>query len=476
MLRIGVPDQDAAVDTIAVRASKGQQMAHAFPELTYHAPPKARAKDAVDEDWPCFLGSRRDSKSRETKLLRTWPDGGPKLVWEMRRGDGYASPVFADGRMVYVHRIGNEMHVDCQDPETGKRHWRFSYPCTYRQERYIRNAGQRSTPVIAGGKVYVHGVGGMLHCLDLASGKPKWKRDLAADFKIGNDYFGAVSSPLVYGKLLIQNLGGESGHTVAAFDRETGALVWGAGSKWGASCASPTIGKRHGEDRVFVLAGGMSRPPTGGLIVVDPKSGKIDFEYPFRSKTFESVNGSPPVVGNDWVFISASYGVGSAILALDDQGGFEQVWRTRSLGLQFQNALVDRERIFCIEGNSQAGALVCIEGKTGELRYRHDLDWNDDVSIDGKVRSVAMSVGEGSLLQVDGALLCLGDRGHLLRIEADGDGAKVTDRAWLMRAQESWTPPVVHKGLLYLCQNKTESIGDEPQPPRLLCYDLRAPQ
>ena len=44
-------------------------------------------------------------------------------------------------------------------------------------------------------------------------------------------------------------------------------------------------------------------------------------------------------------------------------------------------------------------------------------------------------------------------------------------RAWLFRADESWTPPVVSRGLLYVRQNERERFGDAP--PRLLCYDLR---
>ena len=49
--------------------------------------------------------------------------------------------------------------------------------------------------------------------------------------------------------------------------------------------------------------------------------------------------------------------------------------------------------------------------------------------------------------------------------------AKVLACAWLFGANESWTPPVLVRGLLYVRQTKPERFGDAP--PRLLCYALR---
>nr|NIP92273.1 hypothetical protein [Akkermansiaceae bacterium] len=54
-----------------------------FDRLTFHAAPKSLATDATTEDWPRFLGPRHDLHSRETKLLKSWPASGPKVVWEV---------------------------------------------------------------------------------------------------------------------------------------------------------------------------------------------------------------------------------------------------------------------------------------------------------------------------------------------------------------------------------------------------------
>ena len=45
-----------------------------------------------------------------------------------------------------------------------------------------------------------------------------------------------------------------------------------------------------------------------------PKTGAIDFTFPWRSRSYESVNAASPVVAGNQVFISASYRTGGALL------------------------------------------------------------------------------------------------------------------------------------------------------------------
>jgi outer membrane protein assembly factor BamB len=378
--------------------------------------------------------------------------------------------VVAEGRLVFTHRVEGEIHVDCLEPETGKRFWRHSLPCRFRP-RYIPNDGPRSTPAIAGGFVYLHAVEGQLLCLELATGRVRWQRDTCKEFSIPQDFFGVVSSPLVHGELLYQNLG-TPGPCVAAFDARTGRVVWGSGPAWGPSCASPVIGRVGGRERLLVFAGGESRPPTGGLVVLDPASGEQAFQYLFRSRTYESVNGASPVLAGERVFITASYGTGSACLAAREDGGFEELWTDRHLGLQFSTPVVEDGVLYAIDGVAdRAGALVALDLESGKELSRTDLVWDEELEHGGERREVPFTAGEGSLLAADGKLLCLGDNGHLLWLEAKPTGASVLARAWLFRANESWTPPVVHRGLLYVRQTKAERFGSAP--PRLLCYDLR---
>ena len=462
------PLQLAALALTLALSAPGQEP-KAYDGLTFHQPPKPLSKGARTEDWE-FLGKDRRCRSSETRIAKTWPDGGPALVWEMERGSGYTCPVISDNRLVYTHRVGDEVHVDCLDAQTGKRHWRVSSPCEF-QPRYVRDNGPRSSPVISEGKVYIYGVRGTLRCMDLATGKVAWARDLAKELRTPEGFFGAVSTPIVYGNMLIQNVGAP-GACVIAFDKRTGKIAWTSGDAWGPSCASPVLGSVHGKERLFVLGGGESRPPVGGLIVLDPKNGKIDLRHPFRSRTYESVLASSPVVGPDWVFLSSSYNVGSAVLRLDDKGGYEQVWKDRSIGLQFSNGVLVDGKIYAVDGTSdRAGAVIGIDPASGKSLFRSDLDWDEEVMFNGAKRTINMSIGEGSLLWVDDGFLCLGDNGHLLSLDITPEGVKVVARSWLFRANQSWTPLALSRGLLYVCQNRPERFGDKA--PRLLCYDLR---
>ena len=74
-------------------------------DTTFHAAPKPLDKSAVSEDWPCFLGPRHNAFSGETKLLQKFPQGGPALVWEMKKGEGYAEPAVVGNRLILFHRV-----------------------------------------------------------------------------------------------------------------------------------------------------------------------------------------------------------------------------------------------------------------------------------------------------------------------------------------------------------------------------------
>ncbi|MCZ6837092.1 MAG: PQQ-binding-like beta-propeller repeat protein [Planctomycetota bacterium] len=471
--------EDPAPPVVAELEPMEAPVARPYPELRFIESPIALSKGAVTEDWPCFMGLQHSGHSRETKLRKTFDTGEPQLVWAMQSGLGFACPVIANGKLIYTHRVGNETHVDCLDPETGQRYWRYSYPCEYK-DRYISNNGPRSTPIIDGDRVYTHGVAGRLHCLDLATGRVIWQRDLAKEYHIPQDFFGVVASPIIHGDLLIQNIGAPppppepGGPSVAAFDKRTGQLVWGAGSEWGPSCASPIIATVHGRDRLFVIAGGDSRPPVGGLMVMDPKTGKVDFAYPFRSRAQISVLGASPIVGDGRVFITASYNTGTAGLALHSDGGFTELWKTRRVGMQFSNPIYVDGHLYAIDGHSdRVGSIICFAPGSGEVLSRTDLTWEEVLFYRGEENMQPLSIGEGSLLHVDGATMCLGDNGHLLWLEMKPEGTRVISRVSLFRANESWTPPVLSRGLLYVRQNTKERFGQTPAPPRLMCFDLR---
>src|SRR5262245_40268115 len=160
----------------------------ALPLLTLGlAAPAARA-----DDWPQWLGPQRDGVWREQGLLEKFPAGGPKVRWRAPVGQGYSGPAVAGGRVYLTDwvarpgttppksaftrgRVAGTERVLCLDEQTGKPLWKHEYPCTY-EVSYA--AGPRTTPVVAGGKVYTLGTMGDLLCLDADRGTVVWSKNL----------------------------------------------------------------------------------------------------------------------------------------------------------------------------------------------------------------------------------------------------------------------------------------------------------
>ncbi len=452
-----------AVATVAAHGA-APLLAQAPATARTLAKPKPLSREAMTHDWSSFLGPTHNAHSTETRLSRTLP---PPLVWDLPKGEGYSSPAVVEGRLVILHRVGSQEIVDCVHPDTGAKLWQFKYDTAY-EDRYGYNNGPRSSPVIDKGRVFTVGAEGTLHCLDLMSGRMVWKRDLRVDYRVKQDFFGTGSTPLIDGDRLIVNVGG-TGATVVALDMDTGKEIWRAGKEWGPSYSSPTPAIVHGKTRVFVFAGGESQPPAGGLLCIDPATGKVDFSFPWRSRTYESVNASCPVIFDNKVFISATYRTGSALLAIQPDFSYKVLWTKPDVGLHFNTAVYKDGYLYAFDGRNEPDAsLVCLDPVTSDVKWRENLEWREDIGG----RQEAMSPYRGSLLSVDGQFLALGEMGHLLWLDLSPKGAKEVARTWLFAARESWALPVLSRGLLYVCQNSRDVLNKVG--PRLACYDLRA--
>ncbi len=249
-------------------------------------------------------------------------------------------------------------------------------------------------------------------------------------------------------------------------------MAWGAGDEWGPSYASPIPATVHGARRVFVFAGGESRPPTGGLLSIDPRDGKLDFAFPWRSRSYESVNASCPVVIGNQVFVSASYRTGSALVKVLAAGGYELVWTNKEVGLHWTTAVHRDGYLYAFDGRNEPDAsLVCLDVKSGKLMWRETPEWEETLEINGATRKISASTLRGSLLWVDGRFLALGELGHLLWLDLTPKGYRELSRTWLFAARQTWALPVLSRGLLYVSQNERGLV--DRSPPRLLCYDLR---
>jgi outer membrane protein assembly factor BamB len=417
------------------------------------------------DDWSAFLGPRRNGISAERGFTFDWPATGPRIVWQAKLGTGYSAPAIARGRLYHFDRYGNEDRLICREAETGKEIWSVASPTGY-DDMLGYNNGPRCSPVVDGNRVYTFSAEGRLRCVDATTGKQVWEIDTQNRFNVVRNFFGVGSTPLVWGDLVIANIGGSppggptdvyaargavqgNGTGVVAFDKRTGEVVWKASNEL-ASYSSPVAADINGRPWCFVYA-------RGGLVGLDPRTGKVDFEYPWRAPLLESAIASTPVVVGDEVFLSESYAVGSSLLKVRP-GGFDIVWkddrqtRDKSLLLHWNTPVYHEGFLYGSSGRHASNAeLRCIEWKTGKVRWSQP------------------ALGRASLTYADGHFICLAENGtiHVLRASPNAyepvRSIELRDDADIdLLTPPAWTAPVIARGLLYV-------RGDD----RLVCLDLR---
>jgi outer membrane protein assembly factor BamB len=388
--------------------------------------------------------------------LHEWPKEGPLQLWEYAKGSGHSAPAISNGRVVLFHTEGQRELVDCLDADSGQRKWRAAYDAKS-TARYGAGPGPRTNPVIADGRVFTLGAGGALHCLELESGKVLWERELAHEYKLLPTFFGQGGTPLALADRLIVSLGTEDEKSVVALDPASGKELWAAKHAWGSSYASPVAATLHGRECILAFQGGMDDPPTGGLLVIDAQTGKVLSATSYRAQMHASVSISSPVIVGDRVFISEAYTEGGACVEIAPDFAARVAWRAPKFDTYLMTAVTLDGCLYGFAGQHQQNAeLTCYDVASGKEAWRNDLG--------GMFQ-------RGSLLRVDGSFLCLGENGDLAWLDLSPKGATVKAKAKLFHAPETWSPPALSDGRLFICQNQPGSSGTKP---RLICYDLRA--
>ncbi len=243
-----------------------------------------------------------------------------------------------------------------------------------------------------------------------------------------------------------------NGTALVAFDKQSGAVKYKTGDEL-ASYASPVLARIDGRPWCFLFA-------RGGLLGFQPETGKVEFHFPWRAPIRESVNASNPVVVGNQVFVSETYGPGSALIKVRP-GGYDLVWsdankrRDKSLQTHWNTPIYHEGYLYGSSGRHDSNAeLRCIDWATGNVQWQEP------------------DLSRSTLLYVDGHFVCLTERGVLLLLKANPTKFEEVARGvpvdangvfgpvpWLK--YPAWAPPLLSHGLLYV-------RGEG----RLLCLEL----
>lgn len=401
--------------------------------------PAAAAEKSAADDWPQWLGPKRDSSTPEK--VAAWK-GDLKVVWRKSVGEGHSSPVIAGGKVFLLTKVKEKdaEQLTAYDAAKGDELWSKSYK---RAPFFsVFGNGPQATPAVADGKVYSFGITGVLSCYDAADGTERWQVDTLKKFKTENLKFGAAGSPLVLGDKVFVMVGGK-GSTVAAFKKDDGSTAWKA-LDGGASYASPIATSQDGKQEVVFFTG-------AGLAALSPADGKVYWQFPLKDRLFES-SATPVRIGDLLLASTITFGsVGLKLETKDDRPAVDQKWKNADLTSYFTTPVpVGDKHVYIVTGSNpltfsapQAN-LQCIETASGKVLWKKEKV--------GTFHAALIRTGNDRLLM-------LSDSGSLVLIDPSPKEYRELARSKV--CGKAWAHPAIAGGKLYLRDEK-----------ELLCIEL----
>jgi len=397
------------------------------------------------QDWPQYLGPKRNSTSDQKSILRTWPQQGPEVLWTVDVGIGFGGPVIKEGKVYLLDRddkVGDNLR--CFDLSSGKELWNFGYPAP----GSVMFPGSRSVPTLDGNRIYSCGPYGNLYCIDINTHKPVWNKNVWTDFGGGEIPRWAVTQcPVVYGNLLIlASQAPQAG--VVAYDKLTGNIKWKTPSLGPVGYVSPEIVKVGKEDHLVMITASAGRGTTasGGKVVgIEPLTGKILWEYT-NWQCGIPVPGALDA-GDGKVLITGGYNAGAAMIKIEKKadGSFSvtELYKNPDFGAHTQPPVLVNGYFYAqYSTNERKDGLVCM-------------------SIDGQVKwktGRAPLFDKGGVILADGLLLVTDGASRLYLIEPDPSAFKPVATAELLKGDsgdqrfptQNWAPLALSNGRLLI--------------------------
>jgi outer membrane protein assembly factor BamB len=395
-------------------------------------------------DWTQWGGPGRNFMSDAKGLASSWPAGGPKKRWSRALGEGHSSILFEGGKLYTMYRpLGvlsvvrrsQEEAIVALDAATGKTVWEFKYPSPTDGIDFSQGAGPHATPLIVGTRVYATSSRRELFALDKATGRRLWSHDFIKEYGAPSPGRGYSCSPLLYNGTIIVTLGGPA-QAVAAFNQQTGALVWKSGS-FEYAPASPILIDVDGQQQLVVFGGDQ-------VVGMDPSNGRTLWSR--LHKTSWGLNISTPVWSpvDHLLFVSSAYDTGSRAIELRqaaDKTTATEKWFNNRMRVHIGTVIRLGDYAYGSSGDFGPAFISAVDMKTGKVA------WQD------------RSFSRAQLLYADGKLIVLDEDGNLGLATVSPAGLKVLARAVILE-HLSWTPPTLAGTQLFVRDRKTIASFD----------------
>ena len=375
-------------------------------------------------DWPQFRGPLGNGVSTEKNLPVVWNET-KNIAWMSEvPGKGWSSPALVKGRLYLTTAVVDEGKLSQRalslNAKDGKLIWNteiFSQEAASAPGIHGKNSHASPTPLVDGGKLYVHFGHQGTACLDL-DGNVLWKtQELAFSPVHGNG-----NSPVLVDGMLIFSCDGANNPLVAALDAATGDV------KWKFVRESDSVKKFAFATCEVITVGGKKQvicPGAGVVNALDPKTGKEIWHV-----TYDGYSVIPrPVFGHGLLFMSTGYD-SPRILAIRPDGHGDVTdthveWTLKRGAPHTPSPLLVGDELYLI---SDGGIATCVDAKTGEEHWQQRIGANFSASpiyADGKIY-LQDEEGKGTVLKAGKKFQKLGENGFKeasLASYSVGDGA-----------------------------------------------------
>jgi outer membrane protein assembly factor BamB len=254
---------------------------------------------------------------------------------------------------------------------------------------------------------------GDLFCLDAATGKVIWQKNVNKEygFKLPTWHFSG--SPLPMGDLLYFNLGTAG----AAINKKTGALIWDNG-KSECGYATPVPCTIDGQQCLVIF--GMDL-----VTAVKPSDGKVLWQHDHETRY--NVNASDPIIVGNSVFMSSGYNRGCTKITVTN-GRVKEDYDSRVMRNHFNCSVFWKGHVYGFDESD----LKCIDFKDSGEKWKEG------------------SLGKGALMMsADGRMVIMSDKGELVIANADPKAFKAIARAQILPRTKCWTTPTLANGRIY---------------------------
>ena len=375
-------------------------------------------------DWPGFRGPRRDGRLAGVRIKTDWRQP-PQELWRHRIGPGWSSFAVVGDSLFTQEQRGDDEYVVCYDAATGAEVW--THRDATRFSEMVAGPGPRATPTFHAGRLYAFGANGHLSCLDAASGKSLWLRDVVADSRASVPQWGFASSPLVAQGMVTVFAGAPKAKTLLAYKTEKGELAWTASvgpesDKAALSYSSPQLVTIQGVDQILLAT-------DAGLSAFEPASGRQLWHHSWPADNVARIV-QPALVGDSDVLIGARSGTRRISVRRDGETwSTKEKWTNRKIRLYFNDVVIVNGCFYGLD----SGKLVCIRLEDGSAAWR--------------VRGYGN--GQVLLLADQGLLLVLSEDGNVALVSAQPEKHQELCRFKAIEGK-TWNHPVIAHGKLFV--------------------------